>query len=370
MTGPSMEPLSQNNVGPSTPRPALSFSANPTAALHEGRVVAGEVLRSLPGGGVLVGVGSVRVPARAQVPLEPGQRFMATVERAGEVVLLRVHGSESLGGATALLEALRTLLPSERPIGAVLTELALQLRTRSEGARGDTATALAAQLSEHAFQPGSKGSALAALLQRSGLGLEAALMWAGRGGGQLSEAALKRDLKARLLMARASTRDASLVDALGEAVRSIQAEQAKGLAREAGRDPRCVGLPFPDPSSSAGLWTTAWLTFLSREGEGVEGELGEDVPRLRLDLELERLGRLSAELSTSAGVIAVKLLVSSEQARASLQAALSDLQGALEDAGLTAELRVGVAPRESFQSPADAAGVRFLREHHVLDESA
>ena len=36
------------------------------------------------------------------------------------------------------------------------------------------ATALAAQLSEHAFQPGSKGSALAALLQRSGLGLEAA----------------------------------------------------------------------------------------------------------------------------------------------------------------------------------------------------
>ena len=102
-----MESLSQNNVGPPTPRPALSLSANTAAALHEGRVVAGEVIQSLAGGSVLVAIGNLRVPARAQVALEPGQRFMATVETTGEVVVLRVHSGERASGASALLEALR-----------------------------------------------------------------------------------------------------------------------------------------------------------------------------------------------------------------------------------------------------------------------
>jgi len=365
-----MESISQNNVGPPTPRPALALSSNAAAFLHEGRVVAGEVLQSLPGGGVLVSIGGVRVPARAQVPLEPGQRFMATVETSGEVVLLRVHSGERASTAAPLLEALRQLLPSERSIGAVFNELAGLLKKSSGSGREGAPSELQSQLQEHAFQPGSKGAALAALLKRSGLGLEAALAWAGVGGGAVKSSALKEDLKARLLLARAATTDATLKDSLTKALRSIQSEQVKGLAREAGAEPRCVSLPFPDPGLQAGAWTTAWLTLDGGEEREDESAAAAGGPRLRLDLELAKLGQVSADLCVLSSGVSIRVLVASERAQALLEAALPSLESALGAAGLEVDVRVGIAPSESFTKPGDSSGVRFLREHNVLDESA
>ena len=365
-----MESLSQNNVGPPTPRPALSLSANTAAALHEGRVVAGEVIQSLAGGSVLVAIGNLRVPARAQVALEPGQRFMATVETTGEVVVLRVHSGERASGASALLEALRALLPSERPIGAVLSELARLLKAPGGRERGGGSSALLNQLTEHVFQPGSKGGELASLLQRSGLGFEAALMRAALRKGELGSAALNLDLKARLLMTRASTSDAALKDVLTKAIRSIQSEQVKGLAREAGSEPRCVSLPFPDPGLQGAAWTTAWLTL--HEERAGEGSLDQEErgAHLQVDLELAKLGQVRAELSSSAQGIKVRVLVATQRAQELLQAALPSLERALSASGLEVDARVGITPPEAITSPEDAAGVRFLQEHHVLDESA
>jgi hypothetical protein len=365
-----MESLSQNNVGPPTPRPALSLSANVAAALHEGRVVAGEVIQRLGGGSVLVAIGNLRVPARAQVALQPGQRFMATVETTGEVVVLRVHSGEKASGISPLLDALRALLPSERPIGAVLSELIGLLKAPGGRERGGEPGGLLKQLTEHVFQPGSKGGELASLLQRSGLGLEAALLKAALGRGVTGSAALGIDLKARLLMARAASPDAALKEALTKAIRSIQSEQVMGLAREAGSEPRCISLPFPDPGLEGGAWTTAWLTF--RDDREDERSLNQEEGgvHLQVDLELTKLGQVRADLCLSARGVKVRVLVATERAQEVLKAALPSLEAGLSASGLEVDVRVGITPPEAIGSPEDAASVRFLREHHLLDESA
>ena len=152
-----MESLAQNIGGPPTPRPALSLSANTAAVLQEGRVVAGEVIQSQSGGSVLVAIGNLRVPARAQVALEPGQRFLATVESTGDVVVLRILSDAKASAVSPLLDALRAILPGERPIGAVLSKLVGLLRSLGAGERGAESRALLSQLAEHVFEPGSKG---------------------------------------------------------------------------------------------------------------------------------------------------------------------------------------------------------------------
>ena len=144
----------------------------------------------------------------------------------------------------------------------------------------------------------------------------------------------------------------------------------KGLAREAGAEPRCVSLPFPDPGLQTGAWTTAWLTLHGGGESDDEPVAGGDGARLHLDLELVKLGPVSADLCVLSSGVSIRVLVESERAQALLQDALPSLERALGAAGLEVDARVGVAPPETFTSPRDSSGVRFLREHHVLDESA
>jgi len=365
-----MESLAQNNVGPPTPRPALSLAANAAAVLHEGRVVAGEVIQSHAGGSVLVAIGNIRVPARAQVALEPGQRFMATVESSGDVVVLRVLTGEKANAISPLLNALRLLLPGERPIGAALSELIAVLKSLNGRGRAGESSELLSKLADHVFQPGSRGGELASLLQRSGLGLEAALLAAALRRGVPDAAALGVDLKARLLMARASTSESTLSEALSKAIRSIQSEQALGLAREAGSEPRSLSLPFPDPGLEGAPWTTAWLTFKGAQDGSSSGESDEGSVHLQVDVELAKLGPLRADLGLSPGCLKVRILAGNERARALLQTSLPSLEEALSARGLAVEICVGISPPEALSCPDRAAGVRFLEEHHLLDESA
>ena len=365
-----MESLAQNYVGPPTPRPALSLTANTAALLHEGRVVAGEVIQSHASGSVLVAIGNLRVPARAQVALEPGQRFMATVESSGDVVVLRVLTGDRASSLSPLLDALRLMLPGERPIGAALSELVAVLKSLKGGGRAGESGELLNKLADHVFQPGSKGGELASLLKRSGRGLEAALLAAVLRRGAPDAAALGVDLKARLLMARASTSEATLSEALSKVIRSIESDQALGLAREAGSEPRSLSLPFPDPGLEGAPWTTAWLTFKGAQDDPGSAESDEGAVHLQVDVELAQLGPLRAELGLSPGRLKVRILAASERARALLQASLPGLEETLSASGLAVEIRVGISPPEALSIPDRAAGVRFLEEHHLLDESA
>lgn len=362
-----MESLAQNIGGPPTPRPALSLSASAAAVLHEGRVVAGEVIQSHSGGSVLVAIGKLRVPARAQVALEPGQRFMARVESTGEVVVLRILSDSKSASLSPLLDVLRAILPGERPIGAALSELVVLLRSLGGGARGSESRALLAQLAEHVFEPGSKGARLASLLSRSGSGLEAGLLAAAIRRGAPNTRELSHDLKARLLIARASSSSAPLTEALSKALCSIESEQVLNLAREAGAEPRCLALPFPDPGLEGAPWTTAWLTFQGSGGGASDSE--EAGVRVHVDVELAKLGPLSADLSLAQGRLSARVLAVDERTRDLLEAAAPSLESALSESGLQVEVHVGIAPEE--HSAAEAVSrVRFLSEHHLLDESA
>ena len=333
-----MESLAQNIGGPATPRPALSLGADTHAVLQAGRVVAGHVIESHANGSVLVAIGNMRVPARAQVAMEPGQRFLATVESNGEVVYLRVMTGDKTPADSSLLAALRALLPGSSSVGAALGKLAAALR--SQGASGGDVggRALLGQLTEHIFHPGARGDELASLIQRAGTGLEAALFAASLKRGPRSDQAsedIRRDLKARLLMAHASVKEGPLAEALTKALRAIDAEQVLNLARGAGAESQRISVPFPAPGLEGGPWTTAYLTFTQREEHGGNGDDESEISscRFRVEVELAKLGAVRAELCLSGGELKLLVGVTDERTRDLLEGALPIYIAALRAKG-------------------------------------
>ncbi|MCB9916453.1 MAG: flagellar hook-length control protein FliK [Planctomycetes bacterium] len=171
-----MEPLAIQAGVSQTVRPVLALDANLSAVLREGRTVAGEVLQTLDGKSILIGVGRHRVPADSDVELAPGQRFLARVEHTAEGTVLKVLGHRA-DGESKLLGALREVVGDDRPVGELLEELGAALR-KAVDAAGDADGKLARlvkQLGEHVFVPGATGAELARLLARAGLDHEALL---------------------------------------------------------------------------------------------------------------------------------------------------------------------------------------------------
>lgn len=164
-------------------RPVLALDASLTAVLREGRVVAGEVLQSMDGHSVLIGVGRHRVPAEAQVDLAPGDRFLARVERSGQDVVLHMLGG-STGEESRLLLALRSVVAEDRPIGELLGDVATRLRA-ALAADGDGEPAFARllrQLGTHVLGPEAGAAELRDLIARSGLDYESQLLGLAGGG--------------------------------------------------------------------------------------------------------------------------------------------------------------------------------------------
>ena len=373
MSRPSlMESLAQNIGGPATPRPVLSLGADTHAVLQAGRVVAGHVIESHANGSVLVAIGNMRVPARAQVAMQAGQRFMATVEANGETLFLRVMTGDKAPANSALLAALRALLPGSSSVGAALGELFAALSSRG-GEGGEQA--LLAQLKEHIFQPGAHGKELASLIQRAGAGLEAALFAASLKRGKLSGNEvdeLRRNLKARLLMARSSMSEGPLAESLTKALRAIESEQVLNLARSSSAEAQRISVPFPMPGFEGGAWTTAYLSFTKREGgdSSSEGEEADYSCRFRVELELAKLGPVRAEVGLCDGDLKLLLGVADERTRTLLEGALPSYVNAMRAKGLKLEASVRVAPREELVRAESVDGVRLLNEYHLLDESA
>ena len=171
-----MEPLAIQSGVSQTVRPVLSLDANLTAVLREGQTVAGEVLQSLDGKSVLIGVGRHRVPADSQTELAPGDRFLARVETTAEGTVLRVLGGARTG-ESKLLSALRGVMGNDKPAGELLAELGASLRRAlaSEGGGHEKLARLVKSLGEHVYVPGSSGEELRRLLSRSGMDHESVL---------------------------------------------------------------------------------------------------------------------------------------------------------------------------------------------------
>jgi hypothetical protein len=195
-----MEPLAIQSGVSQTVRPVLSLDASLTAVLREGQTVAGEVLQTLDGKSVLIGVGRHRVPADSQTELAPGDRFLARVETTAEGTVLRVLGG-GRAGESKLLVALRDVVGNDRPVGELLEELGVSLRRAlsTEGGGHEKLARLVKHLGEHLYVPGSSGEELRQLLARSGMDHESVLSQLAEKGPTPSSAALLRELGDKLL---------------------------------------------------------------------------------------------------------------------------------------------------------------------------
>jgi hypothetical protein len=232
-------------------RPAIELQSDLAAVLRAGRVLGGEVLQTLDGDTLLIGIGSHRVPARARVRMQPGHKFLFQVERDGDGIVLRVLGGGA-AGESGLLEALRKVVGQDQPIGELLERLAAVLRSGSGTGLGDGA-GLLGDLAAHLFRPGADAGALREQLSLGGLGYEA----------RLGQAALS-SMSPRQLASLAA---------------QLQAELSSGLL---------AGCAALEPDALATALRAALTDLLGGRGEsGVErwlagavpGEGGEPLPR-------------------------------------------------------------------------------------------
>ncbi|MFT7484585.1 MAG: hypothetical protein ACI9F9_000425, partial [Candidatus Paceibacteria bacterium] len=178
-----MEPLAIQIGAANGVRPVLALNADLSAVMREGRVVAGEVLQTLDGKSILIGIGTHRVPADSSVDLQPGERFLARVEKGADGTVLKVLGSHG-DTEPRLAVALRDVVGEDRPVGKLLGDLASKLRSAIDSGSGsrEDMKGLFEKLGKHVYLPGAKASDLRAMLARSGLDFEALLMAEASGG--------------------------------------------------------------------------------------------------------------------------------------------------------------------------------------------
>lgn len=218
-----MDPLAiQGAASSGWTRSNQQTPADLQAALQRGRVFAGDVLQTMSGGTVLLGLGPLRVPARAQTQLQPGRRYWFEVISSGSPLELRVADAPDVT-TPELLRALRTLLGAEAPLGALLENLARLLgespapspASDAGAANGAPPAEWERALGEHAWRPDEGASELRAKFERSGLTFE----------GRLAEAAL-----AAAPPAEAQRIGGELLGALVAQAQSVLGDGAQGAS--------------------------------------------------------------------------------------------------------------------------------------------
>jgi hypothetical protein len=243
-----VEPFALQASAPGLIRPTIDLQSDLSAVLREGRVMSGEVLQTLDGDTILVGVGSHRVPARSRVRMQPGHKFLFQVQREGDGIVLRVLG-QGAGEEAALLQALRQVMGQEQPLGELLQRLADTLRMLAgEASTSPAAGKLLRELSGHLFAPGAAGDELRARLGDGGLAYEARLADSALKslpGAQLRE--LARELRATLLEGLTNGLSARSPQDFGTALRGALVELLGGERElEAGVLKWAQGRPLAD----------------------------------------------------------------------------------------------------------------------------
>lgn len=337
--------------------------------LRDGRVLAGEVLQSLADGSVLLGIGRHKVPAETHLRMDPGQHFLFQVAAAGEQVLLRVLAPGG-GESGDFWRFLRAVIGEDRPLGELLHELATRVRAELErpGHELETLSRLLAGLERAAKEP-QGGAQLRALLMRSGLGYESALLAAAARGISpelLDE--LGHDLKSELLRAFADLPAGALKEAVGRALSGMEAEQLLNLARAHSGEAQVLSLPLPDAEG----WTTARLCIPARRERrkhaGSDAE--DDAPqRLVLGVSFSRTGPLRVDLSCARDALGVRILATRPEIVQRLRADAPALAALLGRDGRTVRLSVGEGSADDVAVGARLFDIALLCDHHVMDVS-
>ncbi|MCZ6597598.1 MAG: hypothetical protein O7B99_08170 [Planctomycetota bacterium] len=363
-----MEPIAAQNH-PIAIRPsAAALHPELATLLRDGRVLAGEVLKTLGHGTFLIGIGRSRVPAQTNLRLEPGHHFLFQVELSESTTILRILGAGA-EGESELLRLLRSVIGEERPIGQLLEGIAARIRAElaKPGANTDELGRLLAKLEAHVLQPGADGAELRALLERAGFRYEAALLEAARAGlNRDLFAELGRNLKGELLKALANLPEGVLRDAIARALAGLEAEQLLNLARQQAGEPLLFALPFPDGAG----WTTAHLLVRPRyEGEAEEnGEPDDDgAQRLVLGVSFSRTGPVRVDLILGDGALTARILVTRQEVANRVSRDLHELTERLGDGSRRVRISVRVGTPEEVAVGSRPLDVRFLHEHRLMD---
>ncbi|WJW74548.1 flagellar hook-length control protein FliK [Thiohalobacter sp. IOR34] len=229
-TGPRLPPLptSPGSTGPS-----------PGLRLRIGQTLNAVVLTSPRDGRTLLRIGANQVQARTgALQLSPGQALKLQVVRLGEQPLLRLITALR---QDAVSEALRQVLPRQRPLGPILSGLAQLAARPAVSPLPPAVLARLRELIDRLPRPGelSNPRGLQQALRDSGTFLEARLA----AGAPPADPGLGRDLKANLLRLAAALRQAS-------------ASAARAAPSTASRPGAAAQPPTPaaasEPASAAG----------------------------------------------------------------------------------------------------------------------
>jgi hypothetical protein len=411
-----MDPLSiQGAALTGWARPQGGTPADLTAALRQGRVFAGDVLQTFAGGSLLIGVGSLRVPAKSQAELQPGRRYVFEVVGSGVPLELKLVAAPEPGPGE-LARALRQALGSEAPLGALLEELSQALSAALENPSSDSlgsaldkkaGGALVARwlskLEAHAFSAADGPAALRERLLHAGLGFEARLAdlalelapnaEAARIGDDLVRALLDHAL-AHATAAGATLDGGGLLERLGDALRRVLAPSnapADGLARApdlARGMAAALGQLAPADARALAAALSAldwehwprWMRTLA-----VRTLAGRELLRATANGTNAALAALSSDLK--AQLLAVDGQLSEGRLRAALERALGGLEAdqllnlartavdespqwsvALRDGGQWSTLHLRVA-RDGSRGGAPAGGERSRRVAMEVDFS-
>ena len=251
-----MEPLA--SIQPSL---RITGGGSAPGTLAEGRTLVGEVLQRIDSNNVLLQVAGQKVPAETSIELQPGDRFLAQVEHQHGAIALRLMPQAPVAVDNGLVDAVRTLLGDERPLGEVLAELTRAAEGLPEGARRD---ALLAAIQGRQFDPEGGGAALRTLLH------------ADRGAWPLALAAA---LSVEGVWSSPSLTP-SLVAALQGSLRGLGAPAAELGSLEASLTAALHALALePAGASDPAAWAARLATLLARELEGRGASLAAELAR-------------------------------------------------------------------------------------------
>jgi hypothetical protein len=362
-----VEPLALHSPQAALIRAAAIAQPDLASVLRDGRVVAGEVLTTLSGDTVLIALGRHKVPAEAQVKLEPGNGYLFQVERGadGSVVLRLLPGE--VQAESGLLRALRGAIAGDRPVGELLADLAARLSGRIAGERAASPglAALLSAVESHVFRPGAGGDELARLLTRAGLSYEAGLLRAALRGGAPDELAqLAGDLKAELLRALSQLEAGPLRDAVQRALGGLEAEQLLNLARSESGEPLHWSLALPGGA-------TAHL-FVERDApdeEDGEEQRDEGALRVVLGVELSALGPVRVDLRLRDDSVQARFLVADRALAERLHAGFAELSERLSSDERRVRLVASVGTPKELDVGAHAHEVEYLEQNRMLDVS-
>jgi flagellar biosynthesis protein len=285
---------------------------------------------------------SVIRPATARQLEEKLVRELNAIRREGEVDLTTVM----------------------RRLGEVMIKVLL---ARSCGTLRDSILARADGLASNGEFPERELALLRVWLgMPSGVSERAVTLW-------LAQAVLTpwlRDLKARLLCAKAQLEDGVACKAVDRTLAGLEAEQLLNLARAKNGEGWLASFPIPD-GDVRGSWTTAHLLHRSGSeavGNGVQEAAAGALPTqlIVVGVDFSRLGPLRAELLLTGTSVTLKLVVDRPSTASVMRRRLVELHSLFEGAEAQVELSVVQGSPGDASVEALLRDIKYVKDHHIL----